>query len=56
MKLNELFLRDIQRNINGVIKVEQVNDADLVYQELEEFVITKELYKHFDDFYSSYNK
>ena len=56
MKLNELFLRDIKRNINGVIKVEQVNDADIVYQELEEFVITKELYKHFEEFYSSYNK
>jgi hypothetical protein len=35
-KLNELFLRDINRNINGVIKVEQIEEPDVVNQELEE--------------------
>ena len=43
--LRELFEKDIDRNINGVVKVEQVNDEDLLFQELSEFVVTKELAK-----------
>lgn len=55
MKLRELFEKDIDRNINGVVKVEQVNNEDLLKQELEEFVITKELREHFSNFYERYN-
>ena len=52
--LRELFEKDIDRNINGVVKVEQVNDEDLLFQELSEFVVTKELAKHFKTFYTNY--
>lgn len=55
MKLRELFEKDIDRNINGVVKVEQVNNEAILEQELDEFVITKELTKHFSRFYTNYN-
>ena len=55
MKLRELFEQDIERNINGVVKVEQVNDIDILHQELSEFVVTSELKKHFKTFYMNYN-
>jgi len=55
MKIEELFQKNIYRNINGVIKVEQ-DDYDNVYQELDEYVVTKEMDKHFHDFFSSYVK
>lgn len=55
MIIKDLFEKDINRSINGVIKVEQDKQEE-VYQELDEFVITKELRKHFIDFYASYNK
>lgn len=55
MKLRELFEKDIDRNINGVVKVEQVDDDSILYQELDEFVVTKELTKHFTTFYRNYN-
>ena len=56
MKLRELFEKDIDRNINGVVKVEQVDDNAILEQELEEFVVTKELTKHFATFYRNYNE
>ena len=37
MKIQELFVRDIFRPINGVIKAEQ-QDNESVWQELDEFV------------------
>lgn len=55
MKLRELFEKDIERNINGVVKVEQVYDESVLYQELDEFVVTKELKGHFKTFYKNYN-
>lgn len=53
MKISELFTKDITRSINGVIKVDQ-RDAQSIWQELDEFVITKELRRHFDRFFSTY--
>ncbi len=55
MKIKELFNKDIHRTINGVIKAEQ-QDVDSVYQELDEFIITKELGRHFDKFFSVYSE
>lgn len=55
MKLRELFKDDIDRNINGVVKVEQVNDENIVENELKEFVVTNELTRHFREFYRNYN-
>jgi len=53
MNISELFLKDIHRNINGVIKVGQL-DSDNIRQELEEYVITHELNKHFCSFFERY--
>jgi len=53
MRIREIFDRDISRPINGVVKADQMDDA-LVWQELEEFVVTKELSGHLSDFYNAY--
>ena len=48
MKIQELFERDIHRPINGVVKADQL-DASSVWQELDEFVVTRELTRHIND-------
>lgn len=53
MKIAELFQKDINRNINGVIKVGQQDDVN-IRQELEEYVVTRELNKHFDTFFGRF--
>ena len=50
-----MFAKQIDRDIQGVIKVGQ-DDKENVKQELEEYVVTKELQKHFRDFFSNYRK
>lgn len=55
MKIKDMFVREIDRDIKGVIKVGQ-GDEENIKQELEEYVVTKELQKHFADFFSSYKK
>ena len=45
MKIAELFRKDIARPINGVVKADQLDEAS-VWQELHEFVVTKELNGH----------
>ena len=53
MLIKDLFARDIFRPINGVVKADQLDDSS-VWQELDEFVITRELDQHFRKFFSSY--
>ncbi len=53
MTIKELFTRDINRSINGVVKAEQLDDA-VVWQELDEFVVTKELDQHLRTFFAAY--
>ena len=48
MKIQDLFERDIHRPINGVVKADQL-DASSVWQELDEFVVTRELTRHIND-------
>ena len=55
MKISQLFEKDINRTIKGVVKVEQ-DAAEDVKQELEEYVVTRELNKHFATFFSNYKK
>ena len=55
MIIKEMFLKRINRDIKGVIKVGQ-DDTDNIRQELEEYVVTRELQKHFSDFFTSYKK
>jgi hypothetical protein len=49
-----LFYKDINRPINGVIKVGQDDDAN-IYQELDEYVVTHELDGHFRTFFDRHN-
>ena len=51
--MKEIFQKDIGRSINGVIKVGQLAESD-VTQELDEYVITRELAGYFEQFYRRY--
>ena len=53
MLIKNLFERDIFRPINGVVKADQLDDSS-VWQELDEFVITRELDQHFRKFITWY--
>ena len=53
MRIGNLFQKDIFRPINGVVKADQLDESS-VWQELDEFVVTKELDQHFRRFFSSY--
>lgn len=53
MLIKNLFKRDICRPINGVVKADQLDDSS-VWQELDEFVITRELDQHFRKFIDWY--
>lgn len=55
MQIKDMFEKQIDRDIKGVIKVGQ-SDEENVYQELDEYVVTKELLKHFRDFFDNYEK
>ncbi len=48
-----IFAKDIERNINGVIKVGQFSDATIT-EELSEYIVTHELRSYFDAFYRRY--
>ena len=50
-----MFKDDINRKINGVVKVDQDENSVLI-QELNEYVITRELKKHFITFFNNYNE
>lgn len=54
MKIRNMFEDDINRKINGVIKVDQVDDT--TERELSEYVITRELKKHFISFFDYYDE
>lgn len=53
MKLQEIYAKDINRNIQGVIKVDDDRDKS-IKQELEEYVVTDEIEKHFNEFFDVY--
>lgn len=55
MKIKDIFEKDVSRAINGVIKVGD-ESAESVWQELDEYVVTKELRGHFDKFFTNYNQ
>lgn len=55
MKIQDIFAKPIDRDIKGVIKVGQGEDEN-IKQELEEYVVTRELQKHFSDFFSGYKR
>ncbi len=53
MIIQHMFERDIDRPINGVV---QVSDDEAIRQELEEYVVTRELRRHFADFFDAYER
>ena len=55
MQLQYIYKSDINRDINGVIKVAQ-NDEKSIEQELREYIITRELRRHFNTFFNNYEK
>lgn len=55
MRIAEMFVKPIDRDIKGVIKVGQ-DDEDNIFQELDEYVVTRELLKHFRSFFESYKR
>lgn len=55
MLIKNMFEKDINRPINGVIQVEQ-EQADVIKQEVSEYVITTELKKHFNNFFDNYSE
>lgn len=52
MEIKNIFAKPIDRDIKGVIKVGQDDSAN-IKQELEEYVVARELQKHFADFFTS---
>ena len=54
MMIRNMFAENINRPINGVIKVDQ-DTTDVIEQEVREYVITKELKKHFINFFDYYS-
>lgn len=55
MQLKKMFLKDIERDIKGVIKVGQDDNSNM-HQELDEYVVTRELLGHFSDFFEAYKR
>ena len=55
MKIQDMFQKDINRDINGVIKVME-DDENSLRQELSEYIITRELRRHFRTFFDNYAK
>ena len=55
MKIQEMFYKEIDRDIKGVIKVGQ-KDQENIYQELDEYVVTDELDKYMNKFFDAYER
>lgn len=55
MQLQSVYAKPISREIKGVIKVGQIEQAEIL-QELDEYVVTKELHRHFGSFFDAYGK
>lgn len=55
MKIQEMFHDDINRKINGVVKVDQ-DTAEVLKQEVQEYVITKDIRKHMITFFDNYGE
>lgn len=53
MKIKQMFREDIDRNIRGVIAVND-REPEAIAQELREYVVTKEICGKLNDFYESY--
>lgn len=55
MIISDLFARDIDRAINGVVMAQDKSAAS-EHQELDEYVVTRELQRHFAAFFDNYER
>lgn len=55
MQIKDMFERNIARPITGVIKVGQIEENNKK-EELQEYVVTNELVRHFTEFFANYAK
>ena len=55
MQIKDMFAKPIDREIQGVVMVGQGESTNPA-QELEEYVVTRELQKHFAEFFEAYKK
>ena len=55
MRIQNMFQDDIDRKINGVVKVDQ-NAADVLAQEVKEYVITRDIRRHMITFFNNYGE
>lgn len=55
MMIRNMFADDINRNIGGVVRVDQ-DDTHVILQEVNEYVITRELRRHFAAFFNYYSE
>ncbi len=55
MIIKDMFYKEIDRDIKGVIKVGQADDEN-IFQELDEYVVTSELEKYMDRFFAAYKR
>lgn len=55
MRIQNMFYDDIDRKINGVVKVDQ-DTADVLAQEVKEYVITRDIRKHMITFFNNYGE
>lgn len=53
MQIRDLFVKPIDRPINGVIKADQ-HDPESIWQELDEYVVTNQLAEYFRSFFDAY--
>lgn len=53
MHIKNIFEKNLFRTINGVVKADQ-RDETVVWQELDEYVVTKELNRYLHQFFTSY--
>ena len=51
MQIREIFVKDIGRSMNPVIKVSDQDDEDTIFQELDEYVVTQEIDRNFEKLY-----
>ncbi len=53
MQIRELFVKKVDRPINGVIKADQ-RDRESIWQELDEYVVTKQITEYLRRFFDAY--
>ncbi|WP_257266232.1 BREX system P-loop protein BrxC [Endozoicomonas sp. ONNA2] len=53
MNIEQIFAKKLTRDINGVVKAEQTS-SEVVFVELDEYVVTNELDRHLRAFFESY--